>query len=143
MISAIGQVISSLITVMVCLVVFPLYSPWALILSKIFFPRSVTKENGYYPRLASNTAAIQTQSDASVSQASMHLQIHSPQLTSLPGSPKSMSREGTPSPPPAFLRHTRTRSGSDIPIELERPPASSRRTTLPESVLHHFVRPSL
>ncbi len=106
MISAIGQVISSLITVMVCLVVFPLYSPWALILSKIFFPRSVTKENGYRPRLASNTAAIQTQSDASVSQASMHLQIHSPQLTSLPGSPKSMSREGTPSPPPAFwLRH--------------------------------------
>ncbi|KAI9465377.1 hypothetical protein BJY52DRAFT_1424761 [Lactarius psammicola] len=46
MVSAIGQVISSLITVM------------------IFFPRSVTKENGYHPRLASNATAIQTQSDA-------------------------------------------------------------------------------
>ncbi|KAH9067523.1 hypothetical protein EDB87DRAFT_1552329 [Lactarius vividus] len=129
MISAIGQVISSLITVM------------------IFFPRSVTKENGYHPRVASNAAPIQTQPDAFVSpelaQAPMHLQIHSPHLTSLPGTPKSVSREGTPSPPPPFLRHSYTRSSSDIPIELERPPASSRRTTLPESVLHHFVRPSL
>ncbi|KAH9022447.1 hypothetical protein EDB84DRAFT_1510453 [Lactarius hengduanensis] len=125
MISAIGQVISSLITVM------------------IFFPRSVTKENGYHPRVASNAAPIETQPDAFLSpelaQAPVHLRIHSPHLTSLPGTPKSVSREGTPSPPPPFLRHAYTRSSSDIPIELERPPASSRRTTLPEPVLHHFV----
>lgn len=125
MISAIGQVISSLITVM------------------IFFPRSVTKENGYHPRVASNAAPIETQPDAYLSpelaQAPVHLQIHSPHLTSLPGTPKSVSREGTPSPPPPFLRHAYTRSSSDIPIELERPPPSSRRTTLPEPVLHHFV----
>ncbi|KAI9441752.1 hypothetical protein H4582DRAFT_1934705 [Lactarius indigo] len=124
MISAIGQVISSLITVM------------------IFFPRSVTKENGYHPRVASNAAPVQTQPDAFMSpelaQGPMHMQIHSPHLTSLPGTPKSVSREGTPSPPPAFLRHAYTRSSPDIPLELERPPASSRRTTLPESVLHHF-----
>ncbi|KAI9436517.1 hypothetical protein BJY52DRAFT_647831 [Lactarius psammicola] len=122
--SAIGQIISPLIIVM------------------IIFPRSVTKENGYHPRLASNAAVIQTQFDGSVSPelapASM-LQSHSPQLTSLPGSPESVSREGTPSPPPVFLRHARTHSSLDTPIELERPPASSRRTTLPESVLHHFV----
>ncbi|KAH9039882.1 hypothetical protein EDB85DRAFT_1928390 [Lactarius pseudohatsudake] len=125
MISAIGQVISSLITVM------------------IFFPRSVTKENGYHPRVASNAAPIETRPDAFLSpelaQAPVHLRIHSPHLTSLPGTPKSVSREGTPSPPPPFLRRAYTRSSSDIPIELERPPASSRRTTLPEPVLHHFV----
>ncbi|KAI9450578.1 hypothetical protein BJY52DRAFT_1191744 [Lactarius psammicola] len=95
------------------------------------------------PRVASAAAAIQTQSDASVSpelvKASMHSQIHSPLLTLLSGSPKLVPREGTPSPPPAYLRPTRTRSSSDTPIELERPPASTRRTTLPESVLHHFV----
>ncbi|KAF8262510.1 hypothetical protein EI94DRAFT_1780020 [Lactarius quietus] len=122
MVSAIGQVISSLITVM------------------IFFPRSVTKENGYHPRIPSNTAAIQTP-NAFVSpellQASMCMEPH---LTSPPGTPKSVSRELTPSPPPDFLRHAYTRSSPDISREMERPPVlSSRRTTLPESVLHHFV----
>lgn len=110
-------------------------------LTKIFFPRSVTKENGYHPRMPSNVAAIQSP-NAFVSpeliQASIRMETH---LTSLPGTPKSGSRERTPSPPPEFLRHAYTRSSSDIPRELERPPASSRRTTLPESVLHHFVRP--
>ncbi|KAH9174452.1 hypothetical protein EDB89DRAFT_2149509 [Lactarius sanguifluus] len=126
MISAIGQVISSLITVM------------------IFFPRSVTKENGYHPRMASNAAPIESQPDAFLSPELAQAPVHySPHLTSLPGTPKSVSREGTPSPPPPFLRHAYTRSSSDIPIELERPPPSSRRTTLPEPVLHHFVRPSL
>ncbi|KAN0137766.1 hypothetical protein V8E53_004250 [Lactarius tabidus] len=120
MFSAIGQVISSLITVM------------------IFFPRSVTKENGYHARMASNVAAIQSPAFVSpeLIQASMRMEPHH---GSIPGTPKSMSRERTPSPPPEFLRHAYTRSSSDIPRELERPPVSSRRKTLPESVLHHFV----
>jgi len=121
MLSAIGQIISSLITVM------------------IFFPRSVTKENGYHPRMASNIAAIQTPNDfvsPELVQASIRMEQH---FASMPGTPKSESRERTPSPPPEFMRHAYTRSSSDIPVEVERPAVSSRRTTLPESVLHHFV----
>lgn len=123
---------------------FSLYSPRRSdTLSKVFFPRSVTKENGYHPRVASNATAIQTEDDGLLSpdlvRASTHMQIHS-HLTSVPGSPKSVSREGTPSPTPAYLRHTYSRSGSDIPMESDRPPPSLRRRTLPESVLHHFVR---
>lgn len=110
---------------------------------KVFFPRSVTKENGYNPRVASNATATQTEADGFISpelvQASMHMQMHS-HLTSLSGSPKSVSREGTPSPPPVFLRRAYTRSSSDIPVEVEMPARASRRVTLPESVLHHFVR---
>ncbi|KAI0264119.1 hypothetical protein BC834DRAFT_270942 [Gloeopeniophorella convolvens] len=124
MISAIGQFISSLITV------------------NIFFPRSVTKENGYRHRAASSATATQTHPHGYTSRESepaMHSQMHAPHLASLPDSPKSMSRDRTPSPPPSFARHAYTRSSSELAIELARPPGPARRTTLPESALHPYV----
>ncbi|KAI0253765.1 hypothetical protein BJV78DRAFT_167596 [Lactifluus subvellereus] len=124
-ISAIGQFISSLITIMV------------------FFPRSLTKENGYRNRLASPAIAAPTQPHTFVPhelvEASTHMQIHSPHFPSSHDSPKSMSRECASSPPSAYLGHAYTRSSSDIPIELVRPPAHARRRTFPDSTLHPFV----
>jgi len=124
MISAIGQFISSLITVMV------------------FFPRSITRESGYMPRLASVTSIVQTHSHAyptpELAQSPTPMQIYTMHRTSLLHSPKRISQDRASSPPPSFSGHAYTHSSPDIGVELARP-SELRRHTLPESILHPFV----
>jgi len=118
MVSATGQFISSLITIL------------------IFFPRSVTTENGYRPHVASTTtvgSAYYPYVTPDLAQSPTPMPAHTP------GSPKSLTRDHTPSPPPAFSSDTYISSSSDIPIELRHPPVQMRRNTLPEPVLHHMV----
>ena len=118
----------------------PTVYTWHRHVSQIFFPRSLTRENGYIPRLASTTSAVQTHLHAYLTPelAQSPTPMHS---TSLHDSPKSSlhDRASSPSLPP-FSGHAYTRSGSDIPIELARPPELSRRSTLPGPILHPFVR---
>ncbi|KAH9980665.1 hypothetical protein BJV74DRAFT_97502 [Russula compacta] len=125
MISAIGQFISSIITIM------------------IFFPRSLTREIGYQRRAASITFVTQTDPHAFMTPelAQAPAQMQPSYRTSLHDSSKTVSRDRTPSPPPVFLGHAYTRSGSDVPIELARPPApaETRRYTFPGSALHPLV----
>jgi hypothetical protein len=124
MISAIGQFISSLITVMV------------------FFPRSIARESGYLPRLASLTSIAQTHSHAylapEVARSPTPMQIHPMHCTSLLDSPKRISHDRASSPPPLFSGHAHTHSSPDIGVEFERP-SELRRHTLPEPILHPFV----
>ncbi|KAI0289362.1 hypothetical protein BC826DRAFT_613580 [Russula brevipes] len=124
-ISAIGQFISSLITIM------------------IFFPRSLTREYGYRPRVPSTTTATETYPQDYVTpelvQGPTQVEIRPSRRTSFRGTPKSMSRDRTPSPPQTFSSYSYTRPNSDVPIELAHPPAPVRRSTLSDSVLHPLV----
>ncbi|KAH9976300.1 hypothetical protein BGW80DRAFT_911727 [Lactifluus volemus] len=110
-ISAIGQFVSGLITIV------------------IFFPRSLTNENGYRNRIASPITEMQTQPHEFVPP---DLSGSSTFMRS-----KSTSRGRTPSPPP-FLGPAYTQSSPDIPIELAQSPVGARRRTFPDSTLHPF-----
>jgi len=125
MISAVGQFISSLITIM------------------IFFPRSLTGENGYQRRVPTSTTLTQTPPDSytthELAHAQAQMQTPAPYRTSLHDPSKLTSRDRTPSPPPAFCSSSYTRSSGETSIELACPPGPTRRRTLPESVLHPFV----
>ncbi|KAI0278787.1 hypothetical protein BGY98DRAFT_499790 [Russula aff. rugulosa BPL654] len=127
MISCIGQFISSLITVMV------------------FFPRSITRESGYMPRLASVTStALLTQTHSHVyltpelAQSPTPMQIPPMHRRSLLDSPKRISHDRESSPPPSSSDHAHTHSSPDIGVEFARP-SDLRRHTLPGPILHPFV----
>lgn len=143
MISAIGQFISSLITVMVRLFVQLLRM--APMRSQVFFPRSITRESGYLPRLASVTSISQTRSQAyptpELVQSPTPMQIHPMHRVSLLDSPKGISHDRASSSPPSFLGHAYSHSSPDIGVEFVRP-SELRRRTLPEPLLHPFVRHS-
>ena len=106
----------------------------------------MTMENGYQRRVASTTTVTQTTSDFyaehELEQTPSQIQTHAPHRRSLHDSQKSMSRDRTPSPPPTFSSSAYTRAGAEAPSELSRQPAPMRRRTLPEPVLHPFVRHS-
>lgn len=143
MISAIGQFISSLITVMVRLLVQLLRM--APMPSQVFFPRSITKESGYLPRLASVTSIVPTHSytyrTPGLAQSPTPVQILPMHHTSFLDSPKRISHDRASSPPPSSSSssHAYTHSSPDIGVELARP-LELRRHTLPGPILHPFVR---
>src|SRR5258708_3549680 len=105
----------------------------------------MTRESGYLPRLASVTSIAQTQSNAyptpELTQSSTPMQIHPMHSTSSLDSPKRISQDRASSPLPSFSDHAYTQSSPDVTVELARPP-ELRRRTLPEPILHPFVRHS-